>query len=451
MRFPNGPTRSRYSTSCVSSKRNSHTRNAAGAAHLASRCALLIVLLLGVLAVQPVGALCAPTSVDRRVSAIPARVLLTAPSERLIDTRRYLASQRLRRYDRPLFILWALSQITAFFALWTGGYAARLREVVRRRVRHTFVMRFAFGALLAYIAGLASFPASFAHWRVDLALGTALETSASWVRDGFVNATVDAVVVGVVVAAIFALVDRTRLWWAYATVGLFGVTLLLAFLEPITVAPLYNRIRPLPLHAAIRKPLDALAARAGIVGAPLEVSDTSRRSRAIAADIAGVGPTKRIVLGDELLADATQGEVLFLASREFGHYAHGDDFRLSLFWTFLFIVATAAAVLMADRIPFRRDDDPLARLPLVFALMGIGGLVLTPVYNAYSRNLESRADAYGLALAGNRAAAVRAYVRIADETLAPLCPSRAVRLYFYNSPPLGTRIAKAAQHRNPCP
>ncbi len=403
------------------------------------------------LALRPTGALCAPNSVDRRVTAIPSQVLLSAPLDHLIDRRRQLASQRLRRYDRPLFIVWALSQIVGLLALWSGGYAARLRDAVRRRPRNTLAVRFVFGALLTYIAAIASFPASFAHWRVDLALGTALETSVGWVRDGFVNATVDAIVVGIVVAAIFALVDRTRLWWIYATVGLFGVTLLLAFLEPITVAPLYNRIRPLPVHAAIRKPLDALAARAGIVDAPLEISDTSRRSRAIAADVAGFGPTKRIVLGDELLADATQGEVLFLAAREFGHYAHGDDFRLSLFWTFLFVVATGAAVVLADRVPFRRDDDSLARLALVFAFMGIGGLVLTPLYNGYSRNLESRADAYALTLTRNRAAAVRAYVRIADETLAPLCPSHAVRLYFYNSPPLGTRIAKAAQHRNPCP
>ncbi|MDQ2908593.1 MAG: M48 family metalloprotease, partial [Candidatus Eremiobacteraeota bacterium] len=181
------------------------------------------------------------------------------------------------------------------------------------------------------------------------------------------------------------------------------------------------------------------------------VSDTSRRSRTISADISGFGPTKRIMLGDELLDNATQGEVLFLAAREFGHYAHGDDFRLSLFWTFLFIVATAVAVVVADRIRFRRDDDSLSRLPLVFALMGLGGLILAPAYNGYSRNLESRADAYALALTGDRASAVRAYVRIADETLAPLCPSRAARIYFYNSPPLGTRIAKAAGHRNPCP
>jgi len=41
-------------------------------------------------------------------------------------------------------------------------------------------------------------------------------------------------------------------------------------------------------------------------------------------------------------------------------------------------------------------------------------------------------------------------VRIADETLAPLCPERIVRLYFYNSPPLGTRIARADGRPDPC-
>lgn len=424
-----------------------------GAGMLARRqCSVGVVLALLIVALavrSPV--IGAPTSVDRRVSAIPARVLLSASPSQLVNLRRQAASVRLRQWDRPFFVGWALSQIVVFFALWSGGYAARFRDAIRRRVRPTFLRCFVYGALLTYIGALASFPVAFTHWRVDLALGTTMEATPNWLRDGLLSASVDAVVVGLVVAAIFALVDRTRLWWIYASAGLFIVTLLLAFLEPITVAPIYNRIRPLQHHAAIRAPLDALAKRAGIVGAPLEVSDTSRRSRAISADISGFGPTKRIVLGDELLADATHGEVLFLAAREFGHYAHGDDFRLSLFWTFLFIVATAVAVVTADRIPFRRDDDSLSRLPLVFALMGVGGLILAPAYNGYSRNLESRADAYALALTGDRASAVRAYVRIADETLAPLCPSRAVRIYFYNSPPLGTRIAKAAGHRNPCP
>jgi Zn-dependent protease with chaperone function len=114
-------------------------------------------------------------------------------------------------------------------------------------------------------------------------------------------------------------------------------------------------------------------------------------------------------------------------------------------------LATALAVVIADRLTFRRDDDALSRLSLVFAFMGLIAIVLVPLYNAYSRNLESRADAYALTLTHDRASAIRAYVRIADETLSPLCPSQLARIYFYNSPPLGTRIAKVDGRRNRCP
>jgi Zn-dependent protease with chaperone function len=294
-------------------------------------------------------------------------------------------------------------------------------------------------------------PVAFVRFRLNYVYGVTSERAIDWARDGLVNATVDALVVGTIVACVFALVDRTRLWYLWATAGLCVFTLLIAFLEPIVVAPLFNRFTPLPARSPVRAPLERLAERAGIGKVPLEVADYSIRSHAAVADIAGFGPTKRVVLGDALLADATTGEVLFLAAREFGHYAHGDDFRLSLSWTLLFIVCTALAVVLADRMLFRRDDDPLARLPLVLAFLGTLALAMTPLYNGYSRDLELRADAYALALTKDRVSAVRAYVRNADETLSPLCPATVVRLYLYNSPPLGTRIAIAQRSHNPCP
>ncbi len=392
----------------------------------------------------------AATYVDRRVTAIPAAQLLSEPGDRLVDPRRQRAGVNARHYARPLFFAWALAQVAAFFALWRSGNGARLRDALRRRIRNVFALRFAFGAALLVVSSLAAFPISLARFRVDYIYGLTTENALAWYRDGLVATALDAIVVGAIVASVFALVDRTRLWYVYAMGGLFVVTLVMAFVEPVVVAPLYNTFRPLPKTAAIYAPLERLAARAGIANAPILIADYSRRTPAAIADVAGFGPTTRIVLSDALLADATPCEVLVLAAREFGHYAHGDDFRLSLFWTSLFIVCTALAVVFADRVGFRRDDDPLARLPLVFAFLGLFALVATPIYNGYSRTLEARADAYALALTHDRASAVRVYVRIADETLAQLCPTRASRLYFYNSPPLGTRIAIAAGRPDPC-
>jgi len=420
------------------------------AARSVIRAVLILLAMCAALAAGPRAATAYPTEVDRRVTAIPAGVLLAEPPLRLADSRRQYAARRFRAYGPPLFFFAAFSEIGILFYLWYSGLAARLRDVVRSALRATFAMRFVFGALLTYAAAIAAFPATFLRYRIDYAYGLTNERAANWYVDGLTSATIDACVVGFIVACVFALVDRTRVWYLAAMAGLFVATLLLAFAEPVVVAPLYNRFTPLSSVAPVRAPLEALAARAGLGEAPIYVDDISRRRTSIGADIAGFGPTKRIVLGDELIAHATMGEILFLTARELGHYAHGDDFRLSLLWTFLFILCTALAVVCADRVGFRRDDDPLARLALVFAFLGLFGLTVTPLYNAYSRNNESRADAYAVALTHDRASAIRAYVRIADETLAPFCPSRPVRLYFYNSPPIGTRIAKVGGHVDPC-
>jgi len=398
----------------------------------------------------PVGAATNDRPVRPVVSRVPAATLLAEPAARLVDPHRQRVAAHRTSYAQPLFFAWAVVQIAALFSTWASGLGAALRRAVRRSVGWAPLERFAFGALVSAVASLAAVPIAYARYRVGLAFGVSSESGLGFARDVAVAGAIDAIVVGLVVAVIFTLVARTKLWYLYTIAGLAFATLGLAIVEPIVVAPLFNRIVPLG-HSRMRGPLDALAHRAGLDGAPLYRADYSRRSRSFVADISGFGPTKRIVLGDALLREGTQPEILFLAAREFGHDVHGDDFRLSFCWTGLFIVATAIAVAVSDRVPFRRDDDALVRLPLVLAVLGVVGLAFVPVYNGYSRYLEVRADAYAVALTHDRAGAVRAFVRIGDATLVQVCPSRFARSYFLSGPPLGTRIA-AIQHRaDPCP
>jgi STE24 endopeptidase len=185
--------------------------------------------------------------------------------------------------------------------------------------------------------------------------------------------------------------------------------------------------------------------------APILVDNQSRQTAVINANVEGFGSTRRIVLSDNLIENATPREALFIVSHEMGHSVRDDVLRLTLAGTGLLLLVTTIAVTIADRIRVRRDDDPLSRLALVGALLGIAALIAFPIFNAYSRTIEARADAFGVALSGDPAAAARTFVRFADEGLAPYCPPALVRAYFYDHPPVGSRIAAALGRPDPCP
>jgi STE24 endopeptidase len=276
------------------------------------------------------------------------------------------------------------------------------------------------------------------------------------VQSGIVHIALDSLALGLVVAFVLTLVDVTRLWYAWAMGGLFIATILLVFVDPLVITPLFESVVPMADVPALQtatplgRDVADLAVRAGAAGVPIYVAHVSARTAVVGARAEGIHITKRIVLDDTLLRAATPGEIEFAFARELGHYTNSDPFKLSLFGTFLFIFSTALAVYISDRLPFRRDDDPLARLALVISLLGVVAVLVYPLYNRFANRLETRADKFALHLTHDRGSAVRWYLRASEERFAVVCPSFFERYYFYDRPPLGTRVASAQGKPDPC-
>jgi hypothetical protein len=153
----------------------------------ALRLALLAICLgLGFVgATPPLRARAAVTTyVDRRVSALPAQQLMTADPRHEIDERRQQIAGTLVLYRHLLFFVWAFSQIYVLYLVWTTGFAARMRDTLRRIAPNPVVLRFLYGVGLALIAGLASVPASLAQYRVGLVFDQTSEAIGPWLRVG---------------------------------------------------------------------------------------------------------------------------------------------------------------------------------------------------------------------------------------------------------------------------
>ena len=368
----------------------------------------------------------------------------------LVDPRRQQAAQGLDTRRRASFFFWLFSQIAALAAFWRSGYAARLRDALTARIRSTLLLRFVFGAAIATIAALAALPANLVAYRNAVEFDVSGESILSWARDITVSWFLAALVVGLLSAFIYTLVARTRQWYLYAAAGVFAFALAAEFLHPVIVAPMFDRYFPLPPATRGALAIDTLERRAGLVAEAIFVDERSHRSRVVASSVRGLGPTERVLLSDTLLANATPGEIGFVTAREFAHVIYGDPLRMAIAQTVAIILTVALGMFIADRIGFRRDDDPLARLPLVGAMLGLATLIMLPAYNAYARGVEDRADRYALALTNDRVGAIRFYVRLADEALMPVCVGRPERLFFMTHEPIASRVAVVLERPDPC-
>jgi Zn-dependent protease with chaperone function len=393
-----------------------------------------------VAAVLPCGAAAASVPVlrtrfDVRVDAIHDRTLLTLPPQALVDPARQRASRTVTDLRHGTFFFWAGAQIWAFAWLWRSGRAARVRDFLRRRIPSRWGYRAAFGAALGLLAPLAGLPFAFIAYRIGFNVGLTEEVIGNWLLDYVRAMLVDAGCAALAVALVLELVDRTRLWYLAYLALLFAVSIGIVAVSPVVFAPLTTRFVTQPVAAA----------------APVEMSNASARTRTLTAGTAGIGPATRIILGDVLIAVATPPEMAYIIDHENAHVAHNDDLKMALIAVTMFVFAVAVAVLISDRIGFRRDDDAVSRLALVGACLGAVSLLMFPLFNAYARGIEYRADEDARHVLGSPVGAVRFLVRSADHDMIPLCYRRSSSWYFADHPALGSRIAEMRETEDPCP
>src|SRR5690606_18534529 len=107
-----------------------------------------------------------------------------------------------------------------------------------------------------------------------------------------------------------------------AAVGAAALVVLLSFVLPMVVEPLFLRFAPMAA-GPVRDRLVELARRAGTPVRQVLVADASRRSRAMNAYVSGLGPTRRVVAFDTLLS-APPPEVAAVVAHELAHARYRD-------------------------------------------------------------------------------------------------------------------------------
>jgi STE24 endopeptidase len=234
------------------------------------------------------------------------------------------------------------------------------------------------------------------------------------------------------------------LWWVWLFGFYVAVQLVLLWLYPSVIAPLFNRFQPLPA-GPLRERLEALARAAGFAHRGLYVMDASRRSGHSNAYFTGIF-RPRIVLFDTLVEHMGVDEAASVLAHEIGHYQARHVHRrlaLSLAATLGVLFALSRLVPWPPLYAAFGFDGPSLHAALALLSLGGGAFVfwLAPFAAGLSRRHEYEADRYAVRLARAPEALETALVRLNGENLSNLHPHPWFSAWHYSHPVLVERLA----------
>ncbi|MFZ2524833.1 MAG: M48 family metallopeptidase, partial [Candidatus Ferrigenium altingense] len=238
-------------------------------------------------------------------------------------------------------------------------------------------------------------------------------------------------------------------WWLYVWLAWMVFNLLILFIYPTYIAPLFNKFTPLQ-DEAMKARIAALLGKCGFTASGLFVMDGSKRSAHGNAYFTGFGKTKRIVFFDTLLERLNGGEIEAVLAHELGHFKRRHvlkrivaTFAMSLGFLWLLGQLMQTAWLyegLGVNTPHSTESGTALALLLFFMILPLFSFVLQPLLSAYSRKHEFEADAY----AATQTAAtdmVSALVKLYQDNAATLTPDPLYSSFYDSHPPAATRIA----------
>ncbi|MFI6269106.1 M48 family metallopeptidase [Micromonospora zamorensis] len=365
------------------------------------------------------------------------------PAEQVAKGREFRAALRPGGYTAL-----AVGLLVAL-ALGLTPLGSRLIELVARPFGGHWAAQAVLGGLaVVLVADLVTLP--FAAWRQSVLTRYGLSTNgwSGWAVDLLKSYAVSAVIGAVALFGFYAVIRLApRWWWAFGAGGAALLVVLLSFVLPVLVEPVFNRFTPME-QGQLRTELMSMAARDGVPVRDVLVADASRRTKAVNAYVSGLGPTRRVVVYDTLLTEATPAEVTAVVAHELGHAKDSDVAAGTLTGALGAAAAVVALYLLGSWGPLLRlaGVDSVAQpsaFPLLLALVTVAGLVAAPVQALMSRRVEARADAHALALTRDPEAFESMQRRLGSVNLGDPDPPRWEYLYSASHPSIVERIAAA--------
>ena len=232
-------------------------------------------------------------------------------------------------------------------------------------------------------------------------------------------------------------------WWVYAFVFLTAVQLLIVFIYPTFIAPIFNKFSALEDGEVKNKIIDLLT-RCGFKSSGLFVMDASKRSGHGNAYFTGFGKNKRIVFFDTLLSSLDVEEVEAVLAHELGHMKKKHVLKGMIKGIFFSFIGFAILGYLRNNTAFfnghgvQTITDYMA-LTLFSMVAGVYTFLLTPICSYTSRKHEYEADQFASENA-KASKLISALIKMYKDNASSLTPDLLFSKFYFSHPPALERV-----------
>jgi STE24 endopeptidase len=306
------------------------------------------------------------------------------------------------------FIL--IGTIYALIVLWLIlrlKVAPKYREWAERASSNRFVQVLVFAPLLILTIDVLGLPQEIYEHKVLRNYGLSVQGWGSWAWDQTKGEFLSVLLGIALIATLYSVIRMSpRRWWFYFWLVSLPIVVLLTFLQPLIINPLFHKFEPLQQKdPALTAALEQMVQRSGenippdrmfLMGEAVKGTDLN-------AYVTGFGASKRMVVYDTTVAKMTTPQIVAVMGHETGHYVLNHIAKgLLISFAGLFIAFYLGFRSLGWLLAWRgtawgiRGVDDLASLPVLLLLLSIFSFVASPVSNTVSRYFEHQADQYSI-------------------------------------------------------
>jgi STE24 endopeptidase len=270
-------------------------------------------------------------------------------------------------------------------------------------------------------------------------------TLVQFIKDQLISLTLSAAIGLPIMALILWVMESVgNLWWLCAWLIVMSFSLLMSWLFPTVIAPLFNKFTPME-EGSLKERIQNLLQRCGFNSKGIFIMDGSRRSGHGNAYFTGLGNNKRIVFFDTLIKSLDEDELEAVLAHELGHFKRKHVIKMLVASAVMTLISFAVLGWLITESWFFdglgvNTHSNAAALLLFILVSPVFTTFMQPISAYFQRQFEFEADDFAAEQAqGSKM--ISGLVKLYEENASTLTPDPLYSAFHYSHPPAAIRIA----------